>query len=124
MAISSPRTCRKSFCDMPISSRPLYLIEPPITALGSLINPTTLSRVTVLPQPDSPTTLTISWLLIVKDTPETARTRPCWVRNETARSFTSSRGTVPYSTALSTADAGIEDCISHIHHEIRADHKE
>src|SRR5689334_15833238 len=109
---------------MPTSSRPLYLIEPPITAFGSLIRPTMLSSVTVLPQPDSPTTLTISCELMVKETPLTARTNPCWVRKETLRSFTSSRDIVPCPAALSAAYAGVEDCIGHIHHEIRADHEE
>src|SRR5581483_8078060 len=68
---------------------------------------------------DSPTTLTISSASMVKETPLTARTGPFWVRNETVRSRTSRSG-----DASAFADAGVEDCISHIHNEIRGHHEE
>src|SRR5215469_1543410 len=91
-----------------------------MTALGSLISPITLISETVLPEPDSPTTPTISWVSMRKEIPPTARSRPCSVRKETVRSRTSRSGFCPSGEA----DAGVEGGIGDIHEGIGEDDEE
>src|SRR5215469_2548646 len=91
-----------------------------MTALGSLISPITLISETVLPEPDSPTTPTISWVSMRKEMPATARSRPRSVRNETLRSRTSSRAFF----SSGEADAGVEGGIGDIHEGIGEDDEE
>src|SRR5215472_1120071 len=80
----------------------------------------TLISETVLPEPDSPTTPTISWVSMRKEMPATARSSPRSVRKDTLRSRTSS------SAGLSSgeADAGIEAGIGNIHDGIGDDDEE
>src|SRR5262245_32335662 len=60
---------------------------------GSGISRSTLSAVTDLPQPDSPTTPRVRPRSTSKDTPSTARTGPSSVRNSVTRSSMASRPT-------------------------------
>src|SRR5438094_4309552 len=92
-----------------------------MTALGSLISPNTLIRETVLPEPDSPTTPTISRSPIWKEMLSTARTRPRSVRKETERPRTS-RSVL--TTASAKAHPGIDGSINQVDHGIRAHDEE
>src|SRR5262249_2056789 len=91
-----------------------------MTAFGSLIRPITLISETVLPQPASPATPTISGVSMRKEMPPTARRRPRSVRKETLRSRTSSSGVCPSGEA----DAGVEGGIGDVHEGIGEDDEE
>src|ERR1700733_9563734 len=98
-------------------------MEPSMTALGSLISPMTLISETVLPEPDSPTTPTISRSPTLKETLSTARTSPRSVRKETERPLTSSRMLPP---AVLLAASGkthprVEGSVDDIDHRIGGD---
>src|SRR5918911_5260014 len=56
------------------------------------MRPITVSQVTLLPDPDSPTTPSVSPGEMASETPSTAFTTPSSVGKWTLRSFTSSRG--------------------------------
>src|SRR4051794_14515078 len=92
MAMSPPRMARNSRWGRPTSSRPRRRIEPLTATLTSPSRPRTLIAVTVLPEPDSPTMLTISRAPMVNETESTARTGPASVRKVTLKSATSSSG--------------------------------
>src|ERR1700747_681092 len=82
--------------------------------LGSWIRPMTVISATVLPEPDSPTTPTISRGSMRKETPPTARSSPRSVRKETLRSRTSSKA----SLGLGKAHPGGEGGIGEVDHGI------
>src|SRR5262249_39747741 len=91
-----------------------------MTALGSLMRPMTLISETVFPDPDSPTTPTISRSPMLNETLSTARTGPRSVRKETERPFTSS-SVVPTS---GKAYPGIQGRIDEINDGIGANDEE
>src|SRR5262249_21316900 len=92
-----------------------------MAALGSLIRPMTLISETVLPDPDSPTTPTISRSPTWNDTLSTARTRPRSVRKETERPFTSSSGLF---TVSGKTHPRVEGGIDDVDHGVRRHHEE
>src|SRR5688500_12559666 len=65
--------------------------DPPTISPGGWINRRIEYDVTLLPQPDSPTSARICPRFIVKETPSTARTSPSSVREWVRRSRTSRR---------------------------------
>src|ERR1044072_3697837 len=77
------------------SSSPSSRPEPESAALGELVRPTIVCAATLLPAPDSPTIATTSPAPSSNETPSTACSTPRSVLNETFRSATESRGTVP-----------------------------
>src|ERR1700690_2900500 len=84
------------------------------------MRPITLICDTVLPEPDSPTTPTISWVSTRKEMPPTACSTPRSVRKETRRARTSSSGGWPSGEA----DAGVEGGIENVHESVGEDDEE
>src|SRR5438552_4563243 len=73
MAMRVPRVARRSASDLVVSSSPSSLIEPLSTAIAFFGNsPITACAVTDLPEPDSPTTQTISLAPTERLMPRTA----------------------------------------------------
>src|SRR5262245_5322465 len=92
MPISRPRILRISSSETASRSRPLKRIWPPtIRPAGCATRRITDSALTDLPQPDSPTSATVSPALTSQETPSTARTTPAPVRNWVWRFLTSRR---------------------------------
>ena len=90
MAMSLPRRASISFMGSPSSSRPSNQTSPLMVALDSSSR-ITVSAVTLLPEPDSPTTPRDLPRCRPKSMPSTARTTPSMVRNSVCRPRTSSR---------------------------------
>src|SRR5215470_19884910 len=73
MAMRVPRIARKSASDLAVSSSPSSRIEPVSTVIACFArSPITACAVTDLPEPDSPTTQTISLAPTVRLIPRTA----------------------------------------------------
>jgi len=107
MPIWPPRIARNSSIGKASRSRPWNNARPPsITAGGRASKRSRLSAVTVLPQPDSPTSPRTSPRRISNDTPSTARTNPAAVANPTRNSSTWSNAS-PMSAPLSDARAAV-----------------
>src|SRR5688572_16303629 len=91
MPISRPRTLRISYSDRSRRLRPLNMIRPDtMRPAGSETSRMIDSAVTLLPQPDSPTSATVSPSCTSQLTPSTARTSPLDVENCVARFSTDS----------------------------------
>jgi hypothetical protein len=91
MVMSLPRTWRMRPSGRFSSSRPLNRIEPEgWCAAGYGKSFSTESAVTDLPEPDSPTSATVSPCLMSKEMRSTARVSRAPCRNAIERSFTSS----------------------------------
>ena len=101
MVMSLPRTWRISLSESGSRSRPLNRIEPEGCCADGYGNSfITDSAVTDLPEPDSPTSATVSPLLISNEMRSTASvTRSPW-RKATERSFTSRSFSAVASTTL------------------------
>ncbi len=91
MAIPEPRTLRNSEGASPSSSLPLKRTEP-VTREVPGSRPRVASMVTVLPEPDSPTTPSTWPGSTDRLTPRTAETSPSAVGNVTSRSAISRIG--------------------------------
>ena len=88
-----PRRSRNSSGWSSSRSTPSKSTLPPATWPAGLGRRPMIAReVTLLPQPDSPTTPTVSWAWTSKVTPRTAWTRPDEDENSTSRSRTERRG--------------------------------
>ncbi len=93
MPISRARMRSISPGDSAIRSRPRQRISPASKRPGGMsISRSTLRAVTVLPEPLSPTTASVSPGSTDRLTPSTARTVPSSVRNQVRRSRMSSSG--------------------------------
>ncbi len=80
MDIRFPRMARSKGGGNPINSCPSKVTEPPSTLAGGWgKRPSIVWQVTDLPEPDSPTTPTISFLSMEKLTSSTARVVPARV---------------------------------------------
>ena len=90
IAILWPRTSSIWHSESPSRSLPSKVIEPDATWPGFCSSPMMESDVTDLPEPDSPTTASISPFSMEKVTPSTALTTPLRVGNSVTRSLTSS----------------------------------
>ena len=86
MEMLPPRTCSISDSDSDSRSLPSKVMEPPATWPGFCSRPMMESDVTLLPEPDSPTTAKISPCSRSNVTPLTARTTPLRVGNSVTRS--------------------------------------
>ncbi len=102
MAISRPRTWRSSAGFSPTSSRPSSLTEPEAMRPGGSIRPRIEKPVTLLPEPDSPTSPTISPASSENDTSLTARRGPRRVANSVERPSTASSGALIASASGSS----------------------
>src|SRR5437870_3581039 len=92
MPISRPRTRRISSSESFRMSRPLKRTRPPtIRPAGPATRRMMLSALTLLPQPDSPTSATVSLSFTSQDTSSTARTTPPCVTKCVWRFLTSRR---------------------------------
>ena len=91
--ICAPRICSISDSVAASRSLPSNVMEPPATWPGSWRSRMMDSEVTLLPDPDSPTTARISPGSTSNETPFTARTTPLRVGNSVTRSCTSSNAT-------------------------------
>jgi hypothetical protein len=77
IAISLPRIARIASCGSGTRSRPRQRISPATMRAGGMARSfITVSAVTLLPQPDSPTTPSVSPRSSAKSTPSTACTIP------------------------------------------------
>src|SRR5581483_9171170 len=93
MPISLLRIARISDGPSGTRSRPCHRICPATMRAGGIATSLrTESAVTVLPQPDSPTTPSVSPAAIARSTPSTARTMPSSVEKCTLRPRISSSG--------------------------------
>ena len=90
IAMRWPRKPRSVSRSSPTSSWPASLTEPATIRPGGSIRPRIESPVTLLPEPDSPTSPTTSPAATSNDTPSTAFTTPARVKKWVARSRTSS----------------------------------
>ena len=75
---------------------------------GMSISFSTLRAVTVLPEPDSPTTASVSPRSTVRSTPSTARTMPSSVLNQVFKLRISSKGPRAPSTGVAGARGSLE----------------
>src|SRR6266850_1957806 len=92
IAISRPRTRRIASSSSESRSRPLKRMRPAtMRPAGAATSRMIESALTDLPQPDSPTSATVSPSATSHDTPSTARTTPPRVTNCVWRSITSRR---------------------------------
>src|SRR6266480_5438870 len=91
MAISRPRSFAICLSGIPINSTPRYRIEPEILA-GFGSSPMIARAVTLLPDPDSPTTASTSPGRRENVSPRTAWTTPSTVGKSTLRSVMASSG--------------------------------
>src|SRR5918992_3718427 len=93
---------------------PRNRISPSTVAARRSTKPRTVRNVTLLPDPDSPTTPRVSPWSTEKEIPSTALTSPSSVGKWTRRSLTWRRGSanlrVPYSR--------IEEGVDHVHHQV------
>src|ERR1700736_613708 len=92
IATFAPRSRRSRSSDAPTSSWPRKRIDPPTMRPGGPTRPRIEKPVTVLPEPDSPTSPSTSPRSTVKLAPSTARTAPWRVKNDVDRSVTASTG--------------------------------
>ena len=92
IAISLPRTRRHARSESPISSRPSSLMLPDGMRAARGRIPIAASAVTLLPQPDSPTSPSVSPARTSKLIPLTAWTIPRLVQKRTRRSSTARSG--------------------------------
>src|SRR5712691_8704371 len=88
----APRYSRISSGGIFRRSSPRKITSPEMRASLRVTSPITVSQLTLLPEPDSPTTPSVSPGEIEKETPSTAFTRPSSVGKCTLRSLTSSSG--------------------------------
>ena len=87
--MSFPRTCCICCSESLSRSLPRNLISPLATLAFCSSSRMTVSALTLLPQPDSPTRPTVVPAGMVRFSPRTARTVPPCTRNWTCRSLTS-----------------------------------
>src|ERR1051325_7670313 len=106
MAMSLPRTLRISFSDSDARSRPLKRISPPVIFPGCATRRMIDIAVTLLPQPDSPTSATASPRRTLNETLSTASTAPSAVKNVVRRFFTSSSASAGLTSASATRAPG------------------
>src|SRR5262249_22292105 len=92
IASLAPRSARSRSSGVPTSSSPRKRIDPPMTRPGGSTSPKIEKPVTVLPEPDSPTSPSTSPRSTVKVTPATGRTRRWRKKNEVERSATARTG--------------------------------
>src|SRR5205085_9978827 len=98
-------------------SSPSYRTEPSISALLRSTRPITVRKVTLLPDPDSPTTPSVLPRSSSKLTPETALTIPSSVRKRVCRSVTSSS-----ATSGAEPDSRVEPRVRDVDEEVEDDH--
>ncbi len=101
--MSLPRSRPISRLERPSSSAPWNRIDPDTTSPGWGTRPRIDRHVTLLPEPDSPTSPSVSPARISNETPLAARTTPCEVANIVTRSRTLSRGSSPPSGSTAAA---------------------
>src|SRR5438093_8475268 len=92
-----------------------------MSAVARLSSPMTARLVTLLPEPDSPTTPSVSPRRRVKESSETARTIPSRVRKRTERSRTSRR--IELSATLRVAYAWVEEGVDNVDNEVHQRHR-
>ncbi len=108
IAMSLPRTWRISSSESASRSRPSKRISPVgISAGGMSCRRMIDSEVTLLPQPDSPTSPRVSPARIEKLIPSTARTTPSMTWKYVRRSRTSSRGRPRATLPAGSAGSGV-----------------
>src|SRR6266542_5027384 len=138
--MASPRTLRISASGSSSRSRPSKITRPPtVRPGGDAIRRRIDSDVTLLPQPDSPTTASVSPRPTENDTPSTARTTPSRVKKYVFMPSTSSSGAAgvgpnsfgrigPSRIALMTSHAPRETRVERIAHavaeQIHREHRE
>jgi len=91
IAIASPRSERRSVAPSPRSDRPPRRTSPDTSPFAGS-SPRAARKVTLFPEPDSPTIPTVSPAWTVRLTPRTAWTFGPPVRKATRRSSSSKRG--------------------------------
>src|SRR5437867_3848760 len=140
MEMASPRILRISGSGSSSRSRPSKITRPPtVCPGGDAIRRRIDSDVTLLPQPDSPTTASVSPRSTENDTPSTARTTPSRVKKYVFRPCTSSSGAAgvgpnsfgrigPSGISLIASHAPRETRVQRIAHavaeEIHREHRE
>src|SRR5882724_11952524 len=100
MAMSLPMIRRRARAERPSRSVPAKIKRSAVTRPGQGISPMTASMLTLLPEPDSPTTPTISPESSVMSRPSTARKAPRWVWKSTDKLRISSSATRVPASAL------------------------
>src|SRR5262245_12147590 len=109
---------------------PRKMISPSTIADFRLIRPMTVRKLTLLPEPDSPTMPSVSPGWIENETPSTALTIPSSVGKWTRRSLTSRSGsaiapTVPLAGRISRVPhPGVEEGVDDVDHQVGERHEE
>jgi len=122
MPTSPPRTIASRYRrarDLAASKRTL----PEIDTLGVAHEPSIEYIATLLPDPDSPTMPSTSFVPTSKESPSTARTTPWRVANETDRSRTLKTASVGVSSG-DNANPWIDVGVDHVDGGAREDHEE
>src|SRR5436190_1970836 len=129
MEMASPRTLRISASGSSSRSRPSKITRPAtVRPGGDAIRRRIDSDVTLLPQPDSPTTASVSPRSTENDTPSTARTTPSRVKKYVFRPCTSSSGAAGSGDGFIASHAPRETRVERVAHavdeEIHREHRE
>src|SRR5436190_2619764 len=115
--IRRPRTFCRRAPDAPRISSPSKRTEPSTWAWRRSTSPISVRNVTLFPEPDSPTTPSVSPRSSWKLTPETALTIPSSVRKRVCRSVTSR-----IATSGREPDSRIEPRVRDVDEEVEDDH--
>src|SRR5436190_8957126 len=118
IAISLPRIWRSAESERPIRSRPSKSARPRVTLPLRARIPSSASEVTLFPQPDSPTSPSVSPGSIEKETPLTAWTGPRDVRKRTCRSSTAS------SASATVPQLRVERLAQAVADQVEAEHRD
>src|SRR5258708_4979825 len=120
---SWPRSSASSRSVWARRSAPPNIALPEVTRPAASRMPMTAKAVTDLPEPDSPTSATVSPLSTWKPTWSSTLTVPERVRNSTDSSSTASAGTA-LMCASSCAHPGIDDVAQPVAQQIEAEHRQ
>src|SRR6478672_415290 len=114
MEIASPRILRISVSGNASRSRPSKTTRPPtVRPGGDAIRRRIDSDVTLLPQPDSPTTASVSPRPTENETPSTARTTPSRVKKYVFKPRTSRSGAEDSLIASHPPREARVECVAH-----------
>src|SRR5712671_5968552 len=123
MESSRPRCSASSPSESAKRSEPPNIARPEVTLPAVSRMPITAKAVTDLPEPDSPTSATVSPLSTSKPTCSKTVTVPERVRNSTERSSTARAGTAVNGAALCSLE-GIDDVAQPVAQKVEAEHRQ
>src|SRR5919197_1000094 len=90
------------------------MLPPAMSAGGDGMSRSMVIAVTLLPQPDSPTSPSVPPRGTSKDTPSTARVRPSRLANQTSRSSTATMGSAPMAVVMPRSQTPRDLRVEHV----------